>query len=338
MSEEIQADVADRYMEVRKALEAEINRLLTGVFVEEKADEWAFIAIVLEEGGPDYREIVKRSSRGKVLEFRLKISHDAFSVASPSERMRLIFKALHRSVELMQKVGVTAETRRSLRGVLCDAQKNLGVESAWSDELGETSTETNTGKMQRQQKTAVARTGTQIIKLYKRDAEKDVFYYWEAWNSPKEVTVHWGIVGEEGSTNKLGLTPHETPFSIIEREAAPFRAKGYQELPDDKLSQVVIQYPIVEMGTPEDLDKRYEVEHLMNQRLGWTGLGHCDGGDIGSGTMNVFCFVVDTDKATQCITEELRAHDLLNGARVLLFSEEGEQQLLFPVESLEHRQ
>jgi len=175
-----------------------------------------------------------------------------------------------------------------------------------------------------------------IVKLYKN--ESGILRYWEAWDNSEKATIHWGTVGEEGSTKKLSLASHEDASSLVEREAASLRAEGYQEVADDKLIQIVIQYPIVEMGTPEDLDKRYEVEYLMNQRLGWTGLGHCDGGDIGSGTMNIFCFVVDTDKATQCITEELRVHDLLVGARILLFSEEGEQQLLFPIESLKHRQ
>src|SRR5690348_13126085 len=124
-----------------------------------------------------------------------------------------------------------------------------------------------------------------MLKLYKSEAAS--LRYWEAWDTSKEVTVHWGVVGKEGSTKRLSLAPQEDASSVIEREATLLRAEGYQELPDDMLSQVVVQYPILEMGTPEDLDRRYEVEHLINQRLGWTGLGYCDGGDIGSGTMNI---------------------------------------------------
>ena len=54
----------------------------------------------------------------------------------------------------------------------------------------------------------------------------------------------------------------------------------------------------------------------MNECLGWRGLGHCDGGDIGSGTMNVFCFVVNVKTAIPHVLEELRKNELLEGAVV----------------------
>jgi hypothetical protein len=56
----------------------------------------------------------------------------------------------------------------------------------------------------------------------------------------------------------------------------------------------------------------------MNECLGWTGLGHCGGGDIGCGTMGIFCLVVNAEKATLCIIEELRQHGLLAEAKVIL--------------------
>ena len=42
--------------------------------------------------------------------------------------------------------------------------------------------------------------------------------------------------------------------------------------------------------------------------------GHCDGGDMGSGQMNVFCRVVDAAIAEQVIVGDLREHELLEGA------------------------
>lgn len=43
----------------------------------------------------------------------------------------------------------------------------------------------------------------------------------------------------------------------------------------------------------------------MNETLGWTALGVCDGGSIGSGTMEACCFVVDFDTAKRVIVADL---------------------------------
>jgi hypothetical protein len=67
-------------------------------------------------------------------------------------------------------------------------------------------------------------------------------------------------------------------------------------------------------GTVKDHDRRVRVEERMNECLGWSGLGHCDGGDIGSGQMNVFCYVVDAAIAEKVIVNDLKKHALLDGA------------------------
>jgi hypothetical protein len=127
MSAEIQADVSDAYREARKAVQEEVNHLLEGVSLAEKAEEWAFIAIILNEQSSGYKEIAKRSEKGKTLEFRLKIPHSDFLAASPSQRIGLVFDALSRSIALMEKLGVSAETQKQLREILSQAEKNLGV-------------------------------------------------------------------------------------------------------------------------------------------------------------------------------------------------------------------
>lgn len=42
---------------------------------------------------------------------------------------------------------------------------------------------------------------------------------------------------------------------------------------------------------------------MLNEGLGWTGLGCCDGGGIGSGTMEACCYVVDFER--DVLTKEL---------------------------------
>ena len=67
----------------------------------------------------------------------------------------------------------------------------------------------------------------------------------------------------------------------------------------------MIEYPVDGMGTSADLEKRHRLEDRMNETLGWTGLGMCDGGSIGGGTMEVCCVVVDFDVAKRVIEDDL---------------------------------
>lgn len=88
---------------------------------------------------------------------------------------------------------------------------------------------------------------------------------------------------------------------IVASEEKQKRSEGYNEISIDEHSTVLIEYPIDGMGTTQDLEKRYRLECRMNETLGWTGLGHCDGGSIGSGTMEVCCFVVDWQVAKKSL-------------------------------------
>ena len=65
-----------------------------------------------------------------------------------------------------------------------------------------------------------------------------------------------------------------------------------------------------------DLDKRHKLEDKMNEVLGWTGLGHCDGGSIGSGSMEACCFVVDFDVAKNVIEKILKGTELENYTKI----------------------
>ena len=54
----------------------------------------------------------------------------------------------------------------------------------------------------------------------------------------------------------------------------------------------------------------------MNETLGWAGLGHCDGGSIGSDTMEVCCFVVDFDIAKSVIEADLQGTEFADFTRI----------------------
>jgi hypothetical protein len=153
-----------------------------------------------------------------------------------------------------------------------------------------------------------------MLKLYRKS--NGVMEYWEAWYSSAEITIHWGQLGKTGRSRELPFEVGVNPDETIKREAKSIRASGFKPLKRGELHQVVIQYKLEGNGRTGDLDKRAEVEELMNECLGWTGLGHCDGGDIGSGEMNIFCFVADTDIAERVIVRELKSKSCLEGALI----------------------
>jgi hypothetical protein len=164
-----------------------------------------------------------------------------------------------------------------------------------------------------------------MLKLYRTTGDKRE--YWEAWENDRTITVHWGDLGERGETRELPLKGREDSSKAIEREAEPARAEGFRSIAEGELARVVIQYRVDGMGTTKDLNLRYKVENLMNEGLGWTGLGHCDGGDIGSGTINVFCFVVDVAVGERVIVRDLEENKLLEQATIAHMTEEGDRVL-----------
>lgn len=103
---------------------------------------------------------------------------------------------------------------------------------------------------------------------------------------------------------------------MIAEAAEKPRAKGYAEIPKDEYFQIVVQYRLTTWGSVEDLDKAHEIGHLFNECPGWTGNGHCDGNDIGSGCLNLFSIVFDPALAARTVIAELQKNDLLDGAVV----------------------
>jgi len=145
-----------------------------------------------------------------------------------------------------------------------------------------------------------------MIKLYKRNwaGRRD---YHEAWVSGDEVVEHWGRLGTRGESRRHPVDPSRDEAGNLEMVLAAARARGFAELDDDKQQVLLVQYEIEGIGTPADLEKRHAAEESLNELLGWTGLGHVDGGSIGSGTMEVCCYVVDFKLARDVIQRELRS-------------------------------
>ena len=78
----------------------------------------------------------------------------------------------------------------------------------------------------------------------------------------------------------------------------------------------MIDYPVEDMGTREDVQERHRLEDGMNETLGWMGLGVCDGRSIGSGTMEVCTLVVDCEVAKKVVARDLGSTELSDYSRI----------------------
>ena|SRR5437868_13078555 len=154
-----------------------------------------------------------------------------------------------------------------------------------------------------------------MLKLYKQVDNE--LHYWETWDKDEKTgIVHWGIVGQTGQDKEIKSGLFSNFRKEIQKEVDKKIADGYDEIDDDNLFTLLIEFQVDGVGTPEDVEKRTRLQNKMDELLGWTGLGHCDGGSIGSGTMEVCCFVVDFDIAKKVIELELKDTEFVDYKRI----------------------
>jgi hypothetical protein len=166
-----------------------------------------------------------------------------------------------------------------------------------------------------------------MLKLYKRGSRG--ILYWEAWTDAGKVVIHEGKLGQRGRARYERPPKGTTLKKFVATAAEAQRALGYEAIPIEEHHQVVVQYRLDGWGSTKDFDKAVRIQGLCDECLGWTGNGHCDGTDFGSGSMNVFSFVVDPGVGAKTLIAELRKHKLLDGA-VLAIREGDDYRVVHP--------
>ncbi len=167
-----------------------------------------------------------------------------------------------------------------------------------------------------------------MLKLYKKNETNT--QYWEAWEREGSVVIHTGVLGDEGEVEQIELADGEDINEIIAAESLDVLSEGYAEVSSDDHGHLILQYKMKGPWAEESaVEKRHAVEDMIDQCLGWTGNGHCDGGDIGSGTVNIFSFVVDPAIAKKTILALLQEEKLLDGATLALQNDES-YEVLWP--------
>lgn len=154
-----------------------------------------------------------------------------------------------------------------------------------------------------------------MLKLYRLTPEKKE--YWETWDNGKgSHTVHWGALGTRGESKTIKSTASAKAETEIQKQIDGLVAEGFRPIEPEAHFTLLIEFAVEEMGSRQDIDKRHRLEDRMNETLGWTGLGACDGGSIGSGTMEVCNFVVDFALAKEVIEQDLAGTEFANYTRI----------------------
>jgi len=155
-----------------------------------------------------------------------------------------------------------------------------------------------------------------MLKLYKRNSDGKLEYH-EAWVHGEEVTSHWGIAGERGESETYRKSDDAaTDEQVLNEVLQASISQGFRPLDEEDWSYLIVEYQLESWGDGGDLDKRHRIEDRMNQTLGWTGLGNCDGGSIGSGTMEVCCLVADYNIAKRVVEQDLKDSEFADYSRI----------------------
>lgn len=134
------------------------------------------------------------------------------------------------------------------------------------------------------------------------------------------------MLGEAGYSKTVKSSLFKKATEKIKIEVDDCVEKGYRPVDLDDHRILLVEYSVEGFGTGDDLDKRHELESRMNDTLGWTGLGHCDGGSIGSDTMEACCYVVDFEIAKSVIEADLKDTEFANYKRIYDESAERENE------------
>jgi hypothetical protein len=112
-------------MQIQREIKPKINELIKNCTLGDYT-LWGVITIILNENGPDYKEIIRRSLKNKELEFRLKIDYNEFMNSDYNHKKKLVLELLMRSLDLMEKwKDIKKEERESIKSIIQEEFKDI---------------------------------------------------------------------------------------------------------------------------------------------------------------------------------------------------------------------
>ena len=157
-----------------------------------------------------------------------------------------------------------------------------------------------------------------MVKLYRKG--NGMIEYAECWEDNGNAVEHTGKVGEVGNVREHPMLSLKSYSSFMTEFEKRYSFQGYSRWPEDEENWLVVQFPInpIDMNAEpiqvasEDEALRDQVEGLLKEALGWTGLGDVDGWEVGRCiqapdvyVLNVYCVVVDHVIGVKIVSQTL---------------------------------
>lgn len=144
-----------------------------------------------------------------------------------------------------------------------------------------------------------------MLRLYKMIQGK--IFYKECWQDGDKAVIHRGVVGNEGIIEQIPCSDFEE-FSRSFSEK--YRKQGYLPLCAEKAHHIIIKYWTQNGEKAQQM--KDSIIPLLNEQLGWSGLGYVDGYDISvkrglrrKTELQIFCVVIDRKIAASAVKETL---------------------------------
>ena len=150
-----------------------------------------------------------------------------------------------------------------------------------------------------------------MITLYKQIETKGL-YYREMWYdcTDKIIIEHSGKVGYVGTVVKANMTQEEARTKLLNFQLVCAK-EGYEELPEHKLCTIVVQFLLKSKnGNKRDKWLRDKVSEYLSDHLGWRGIGDVESFAIDNGKLNIYCIVVEEERAVSAIKSCLKTYRL----------------------------
>ncbi len=106
-SGEVMSDIAEPYRFARKDVEQALNASVASEDYGAGVTEWALIYIIMDEDDPAYPEVRRYKKRTGVVEFRLKVDHQAFKEGDALTQRKLLAAAILRSLDLSGELKIS---------------------------------------------------------------------------------------------------------------------------------------------------------------------------------------------------------------------------------------